>query len=70
MTIAFALWLLPVIATVLVWVGLVLCPVPPSRGDYDFGPGFVALALLVAAVVATLIIWLTWFDFLALGGAS
>ena len=70
MTVSIPLWALPVIATVLLWVGLVAWPLPPSGGDYSFAPEFAVLVRLVGAVIATLIIWLTWFAFLSTGGAS
>lgn len=71
MMVSFPLWLIPVVATLLLWAAVLLWPIRPSRGDYDFGPSLIALARLVGGVIATLAIWLGWFVFLAFsGGAS
>ena len=71
MTVFLSPWLIPVIATIVLWVAVVLWPIERSRGDYDFGPAFTALTHVATGVIVTLIIWLAWLAFLAFsGGAS
>lgn len=41
-------------------VGLVLWPLPPRRGDYDFGPALRAAMRFAGGMIATLAIWLAY----------
>ncbi len=55
-----ALWV-SISLTVLIWILAILWPWPASRSDYDFTGMFVAIFRLGGSVIATLVVWLTFF---------
>lgn len=60
MTLHLGWWALPLATTILLWTALILWPLPPRRGDYDFSTAFDAALRFLAGMLATLAIWLVY----------
>lgn len=59
MTLTIGAWIIPTFITVLSFVVAVFL-FPKRQSDYDFGSGFIALLLLAAAAIVSLIAWFVW----------
>lgn len=55
------LWMIPTALTALIWGVTLMLPTPARSGYYDFGTPLTFLFRGVAALFATLVVWLIYF---------
>lgn len=64
MTVTLSIWLLPIAATVAIWLAACFWPGDTNNGPYGFGRAFDFLMRAVVSIVATLLVWLFFFFFM------
>lgn len=61
MTVTITPFLFASLATLVLWVGVLLWPIERSYGHFDFGGAFDSLVHFIVGVFGTLAIWLVYF---------
>lgn len=56
--------IVPIVATVAIWIVAIVLPTGPSTGSYDFGPQLRSVLHFFLAVIGSLLTWLLFFAFL------
>lgn len=56
--------IVPIIATMAIWIVAVVWPTGSSIGSYDFGPQLRSVLHFFLAVIGSLLTWLLFFAFL------
>jgi hypothetical protein len=61
MTLTIQAWAVPLVATFILWLAIIVWPMPQRSGDYDFTGPLLAIARLGGGIILTLAFWLLFF---------